>query len=197
MSGPVTPHGRCAWVPDNDPLYLDYHDTEWGVPERDSRALFEKLVLDGFQAGLSWRTILHKREAFRRAFKGFDPDTVAAFGEKDVARLLADAGIVRHRGKIEGAVGNARHWCAMRDAGEDFATYCWSFFGDAAIQNAWETHSAVPATSPQGDALSKDLKARGFSFCGPTIVYAFAQATGMVNDHLTTCPRRAPCAALA
>ncbi|WOI52777.1 DNA-3-methyladenine glycosylase I [Parvularcula sp. LCG005] len=188
---------RCPWAPDDDPLYAAYHDTDWGVPERDSRALYEKLILDGFQAGLSWRTILYKRENFRAAFEGFDPVRIAQWGEKDVTRLLGDAGIVRHRGKIEGAITNARAWCDMADAGQDFSAHLWSFVDGSPLQNNWTTTAEVPATSPEGNALSKDLKARGFKFCGPTIVYAFMQAVGMVNDHLTACPRHADCRAMA
>ena len=179
------PH-RCAWS-ENDALMSAYHDTEWGVPERDSRALWEKLMLDGFQAGLSWRTILHKREAFRKAFQGFDPKVVARFGAKDVARLLADAGIVRSRSKIEATIGNARAYLAMETAGEDFASFVWTSAGGKPIQNV----GSVPTKSALSEELSKALKKRGFKFVGPVIVYAWMQATGIVNDHTPGCFRRA------
>jgi len=184
-----TPDNRCPWCGD-DPVYVAYHDTEWGVPEYDDRALFEKLILDGFQAGLAWITILRKREAFRAAFAGFDPVKVARFGEVDVERLLGDAGIVRHRGKIEGAIKNAQAWERVM-AAEGFATFLWDFVGGTPQVNHWRTMDQVPAATPMSEALSKALKHRGFTFCGPTIVYAFAQAVGMVNDHLVTCPRHA------
>ncbi|ADM08582.1 DNA-3-methyladenine glycosylase I [Parvularcula bermudensis HTCC2503] len=189
--------GRCTWVPETDPVYVAYHDEEWGVPEWDSRALYEKLILDGFQAGLSWRTILYKRPAFREAFEGFDPERIAAWESRQVDTLLGNPGIVRHRGKIEAAIVNARAWLALEEEGAGAVAHLWSFFGGKPVQNQWAEGEDVPATSPAGTALSKDLKARGFKFCGPTIVYAFAQAVGMVNDHLTTCPRHAPVAALA
>jgi DNA-3-methyladenine glycosylase I len=188
----------CPWAPRTDALYAAYHDTEWGVPEHDDRALYEKLVLDGFQAGLSWRTILYKRDNFRTAFDGFDPERVARYGPRDVERLLGDAGIIRHRGKIEGAIRNAQLWLDMMSGGgPSFADHLWSFFGDTPRQNRWRTFDEVPATTPEGDALAKDLKKRGFKFCGPTIVYAFAQAVGMVNDHLVGCPEHGKVAALA
>ena len=181
---------RCAW-PGADPLYCAYHDTEWGVPERDSRALWEKLMLDGFQAGLAWITILRKREAFRAAFAGFDPEIVAGFGAQDVERLMQDAGIVRARAKIEATIGNARAYLAMREKGEDFATFCWGFTGGVPLANTWASREQVPAQTPLAQELSKALKARGFKFAGPVIVYAWMQAVGMVNDHLTTCYRHA------
>lgn len=184
------PPERCPWA-GRDPLYQAYHDTEWGVPERDSRALWEKLVLDGFQAGLSWITILRKRDAFRAAFADFDPVRIAAFGEPDVVRLLADAGIVRSRAKIEGAIRNARAYLAMQDKGEAFSGFVWSFVGGEPLQNAFAGIAAVPAQTPLSVALSKALKGRGFTFVGPVIVYAWMQATGLVNDHLTTCFRHA------
>ncbi len=183
---------RCAW-PGQDPLYCAYHDEEWGAPERDARALWEKLVLDGFQAGLSWITILRKREAFRQAFGAFDPEIVARFDAGDVERLMADPGIVRARAKILGAVGSARAYLAMKDRGEDFADFVWGFVDGAPIQNAWTTRDQVPAQTPLSVELSKALKARGFSFCGPVIVYAFLQATGVVNDHLQSCFRHEAC----
>ncbi len=190
-----TSSGRCPWC-GSDPLYVAYHDMEWGVPERDGRALYEKLVLDGFQAGLAWITILRKREGFRRGFADFDPAVIAGWGEAEVARLLADPAIVRHRGKIAGAIGNARAWIAVEEA-EGFAPFLWSFVDGAPVQNAWTRDDPVPAETPTSRRLSKALQARGFRFCGPTIVYAFMQATGMVNDHLVTCPRHAEVGRLA
>jgi len=175
---------RCRWVSD-DPLYIDYHDREWGVPEHDDRALWEKLILDGFQAGLSWITILRKRDAFRRAFAGFDPQRVARFSARDVARLMADTGIVRNRAKIEATIGNARAFLEM----PQFAKLCWSFVGDKPKQNRFGPRSKIPAATDESRALSKALVERGFRFVGPTIVYAWMQACGLVNDHLTTCFR--------
>jgi len=177
---------RCGWVGD-DPIYLTYHDTEWGVPEWDSRALWEKLVLDGFQAGLSWLTILRKRENFRRAFQGFDPNIIARWGEGDVQRCLSDTGIIRHRGKIEATIGNTRAWQAI-EAEQGFDRYLWDHVGGRPVQNRWQSLAEVPTETEISRAISKDLKKRGFKFCGPTIVYAFMQAVGMVNDHLVTCP---------
>ncbi len=172
-----------------DPLYEAYHDTEWGAPERDPRALWEKLVLDGFQAGLSWITILRKRDAFRSAFAGFDPEKVACFGEPDRARLLADAAIVRSPAKIDAAIRGARIYLDMQERGEDFSALLWSFVGGEPIQNHWTRDTGVPAKTAEAEAMSKALKAKGFNFVGPVIVYAFMQATGMVNDHLTSCFR--------
>jgi DNA-3-methyladenine glycosylase I len=180
---------RCEWA-EHDPLLRAYHDEEWGVPERDSRALWETLVLDGFQAGLSWITILRKREAFRQAFRGFDPAVVAQFDATDVARLLADPGIVRSRAKIEAAIGNARAYLAMTAAGEDFATFVWSLAGGAPVDNPWQNVGEIPAKTPRSEAISAALKQRGFKFVGPVIVYAWMQATGMVNDHVAGCFRR-------
>ncbi|MEM0937279.1 MAG: DNA-3-methyladenine glycosylase I [Pseudomonadota bacterium] len=185
---------RCGWV-GPDPIYVAYHDTEWGVPEYDSRALFEKLMLDGFQAGLSWLTILKKRDGFRAAFAGFEPEVIAGWGAAEVERLLGDAGIVRHRGKIEATIGNARAWCAI-EAGEGFDSYLWGRVGGKPIQNAWARLADVPAETPLSRQISKDLKAEGFRFVGPTIVYAFMQAVGMVNDHTTYCYRYDEVAAL-
>ncbi|HZT43885.1 MAG TPA: DNA-3-methyladenine glycosylase I [Chthonomonadaceae bacterium] len=179
---------RCSWA-ENDPLLRAYHDEEWGVPERDSRALWEKLMLDGFQAGLSWITILRKREAFRRAFQGFQPEIVAEFGEADVTRLLADPGIVRSRAKIEATIANARAYLAMADAGEDFSTFVWGLAGGAPIQNAWQSAGDIPAKTPLSEEISAALKKRGFTFVGPVIVYAWMQATGIVNDHVLDCFR--------
>ena len=187
---------RCTWAGE-DPLYRAYHDGEWGVPEYDSRALWEKLVLDGFQAGLAWITILRKREAFRLAFEGFDPERVAQFGEADVARLLADAGIVRSRQKVEATISNARAYLRMRDAGEDFSLFCWDVVDGAPVQNRWSGRGDVPAETEDSLRLSKLLKQRGFKFVGPVIVYAWMQATGMVSDHVTTCFRHAEVSALS
>ncbi|MFT6451150.1 MAG: DNA-3-methyladenine glycosylase I [Halocynthiibacter sp.] len=186
---------RCGWV-GNETIYRDYHDHEWGVPEWDSRALWEKLILDGFQAGLSWITILKKRESFREAFAGFDPNIVAEWGEADVLRLLDNPGIVRHRGKIEATIGNAKAWQNI-EAREGFDKWLWAYVDGAPLQNAPKTKSDVPAKTPLSEQISKDLKREGFKFCGPTIVYAFMQAVGMVNDHLLTCPSCAPTKALA
>ena len=183
---------RCPW-PGTDPLYVKYHDEEWGVPEWDDRALFEKLILDGFQAGLSWITILRKRDAFRRAFDGFDPEKIARYGERDFARLMADPGIVRNGAKVQAAPALARVWLDIQGE-RGFASYAWGFFDGRPLAHPRRTMADVPATSPQADALSKDLKARGAKFVGPTIVYAFAQAVGMVNDHLVACHRCAACA---
>ena len=187
--------GRCDWV-GTEPIYLDYHDTEWGVPEWDSRALWEKLVLDGFQAGLSWITILRKRDSFRAAFAGFDPEVIAGWGEAEVARLLADPGIVRHRGKIEATIGNARAYLALSGT-RSFAAYLWDHVDGVPLQNRFEVQTQVPPSTPLSERISKDLKRQGFRFCGPTIVYAFLEATGLVNDHLVTCPCHDLCAAKA
>ncbi|MCR9128678.1 MAG: DNA-3-methyladenine glycosylase I [Alphaproteobacteria bacterium] len=187
---------RCPWC-GTDPLYVAYHDTEWGVPEYDARALWEKLVLDGFQAGLAWITILRKRENFRSAFDGFQPETIARYGETDIQRCLSDAGIVRSRAKIEATIGNARAYLAMAEAGIDFSEYLWGFVDGVPVQNRFASMAEVPTDTPVSKALSKDLKLRGFKFCGPVIVYAFMQATGLVNDHLTGCPRHEEVKALA
>lgn len=186
---------RCDWC-GSDPIYVDYHDTEWGVPEYDGRALWEKLILDGFQAGLSWITILKKRDNFREAFEGFDPERVARFTDADVERLLGNAGIIRSRSKIVATIGNARAYLEMEERGEAFAPFLWSFVDGAPVQNRFETMAEVPTDTPASHAMSKALKKRGFKFCGPVIVYAFMQATGLVNDHLTRCPRHAPVKAL-
>jgi DNA-3-methyladenine glycosylase I len=184
---------RCGWRGmAGDPFYEAYHDTEWGVPEYDSRALWEKLVLDGFQAGLAWITILRKRDAFRAAFDNFDPERIARYGEADRARLMADAGIIRSNSKIDAAIGSAKIYLAMRDAGEDFSAFCWGFTGGKPIQNDWSADDAVPAQTPLAVEVAKALKAKGFKFVGPVIVYAWMQAVGMVNDHQTTCFRHAP-----
>ena len=180
---------RCPWC-GTDPLYVAYHDTEWGVPERDGRALWEKLVLDGFQAGLSWITILRKRDAFREEFDGFDPERVARWDAARIDRALQNPGIIRHRGKIESAVKGARLFLEI-ESREGFAPFLWSFVGGQPIQNHFAGMAEVPAATPESTAMSKALKQRGFAFCGPVITYAFMQATGMVNDHLTTCHRHA------
>lgn len=187
---------RCPWC-GTDPLYVDYHDTEWGVPEYDARALWEKLILDGFQAGLAWITILRKRDNFRAAFDGFEPEIIARYGEADVQRRLEDAGIVRSRAKIEATIGNARAYLDMAASGIDFSDYLWNFVDGEPVQNRFATMAEVPAETPVSKAVSKDLKARGFKFCGPVIVYAFMQATGLVNDHLVGCPRHKQVKAMA
>ena len=189
MSESHEPAGRCAWASPKEPLYVAYHDEEWGVPEYDPRALWEKLVLDGFQAGLSWITILKKREAFRAAFAHFDPEAVARFGAADRARLMADAGIVRSNAKIDAAIAGARIYLDMQQRGEDLSAFLWAFTGGKPIQNGFTHISQVPAQTPVALEMAKALKAKGFKFCGPVIVYAFMQATGMVNDHLTFCFR--------
>nr|WP_309503269.1 DNA-3-methyladenine glycosylase I [uncultured Roseovarius sp.] len=185
---------RCDWV-GHEAIYMAYHDTEWGVPEYDSRALWEKLILDGFQAGLSWITILKKRDNFRAAFAGFDPDVIALWGEPEVNRLLADPGIIRHRGKIEATIKNARAWQRI-EAEQGFDNYLWGYVDGVPLQNTWASMADVPAHTPLSSAISKDLKKRGFTFCGPTIVYAFMQACGLVNDHLVTCHRHGEVAKL-
>lgn len=183
---------RCGW-PGDDPLYVAYHDTEWGVPEYDSRALWEKLILDGFQAGLSWITILRKRENFREAFAGFDPNVVAGWGEPEVTRLLQNPGIIRHRGKIEATITNARAWQEI-EAQQGFDRFLWEYVGGKPIQNAWASQQEVPTQTALSEQISKDLKKAGFRFCGPTIVYAFMEAVGMVNDHIVSCHRHGPVA---
>ena len=187
---------RCAWC-GTDPLYVAYHDEEWGVPEHDARALWEKLVLDGFQAGLAWITILRKRDAFRAAFNNFDPEKVARYGDKDRARLMADAGIIRSNAKIDAAISGARVYLDMRDRGEDFSQFLWSIVGGEPVQNTWDDPSQVPAQTPLAAEMAKQLKAKGFKFCGPVIVYAFMQATGMVNDHVVSCFRHEECRRMA
>jgi DNA-3-methyladenine glycosylase I len=187
---------RCAW-PGQDPLYVAYHDTEWGVPEYDDRALYEKLVLDGFQAGLSWIIILRKRENFRRAFDGFVPEKIARYTPKKVERLMADAGIVRNRMKIEGTILSARAWLDAMEQGPGFSKLLWDFVDGRPQINRLRSPKQIPAESEISRKISKELARRGFKFCGPTIVYAFMQAVGMVNDHLVTCHRHAACAALA
>jgi DNA-3-methyladenine glycosylase I len=179
---------RCVWT-GTDPLMIAYHDTEWGVPLRDDGKLFEFLVLEGMQAGLSWSTVLRKRENFRAAFCGFDPAMVATFGSRDMDRLLSDAGIIRNRQKIEAAISNARSFLAVQKQFGSFSQYIWRFTGGKPIRHHFKHDSEIPATSPESDQISKDLKQRGFKFVGSTIVYAHMQATGMVNDHLVGCFR--------
>jgi DNA-3-methyladenine glycosylase I len=189
---------RCPWPGDKDPLYIAYHDGEWGVPEYDARALYEKLVLDGFQAGLSWITILRKRENFRKAFHNFAPEKIARYGAKDMDRLLKNEGIVRSRAKIEAAVKGAKLWLEIEEKEPGgFRELIWKHVGGQPQQNRFKSGSQVPAQTEMSEGLAKELKQRGFNFCGPVIVYAFAQAVGMVNDHLTTCFRHEDCAKLA
>ena len=185
---------RCWW-PGKDALYQSYHDDEWGVPEYDSCALYEKLVLDGFQAGLSWITILRKRENFRKAFHQFEPQKIARYGAKDIDRLLQNDGIVRSRAKIEAAIKGAKLWLEIEDREPGgFRDLIWKHVDGKPVTNRFKTRGDVPAQTDMSVGLAKELKQRGFNFCGPVIVYAFAQATGMVNDHLTTCFRHAECA---
>jgi DNA-3-methyladenine glycosylase I len=187
---------RCSW-PGSDPLYVAYHDEEWGVPEYDDRALYEKLVLDGFQAGLSWITILRKRENFRKAFHGFDPARIARYGARDVERLLKNEGIIRSRAKIEAAIKGAKLWLdIMEKEPGGFRDLIWKHVDGAPKVNSFKSIKQVPAKTKMSEALSKELKQRGFNFCGPVIVYAFAQAVGMVNDHIVTCHRHAACSKL-
>lgn len=180
---------RCEWA--KGTLEVRYHDEEWGVPVHDDTRLFEFLVLEGAQAGLSWSTILRKREAYRKAFDGFDPEKVARYGARDIRRLLANEGVVRNRAKVEAAVANARAFLAVRREHGTFDAYLWRFVGREPVQNAWRSPHDVPAETEASRAMSRDLKSRGFSFVGPTICYAFMQATGMVNDHTVRCFRRA------
>jgi len=182
---------RCRWA-GSDPLYCRYHDEEWGVPQRDPRLLWETLMLEGFQAGLSWITILRRREAFRVAFAGFDPERVARFGEADIARLLADSAIIRSRAKIEATIGGARAWLAMREAGEEFGGFLWSFVGGEPVVGGWRHESELAAETELSRRLSRVLKQRGFKFVGPVITYAFLQAAGLVDDHVATCFRARP-----
>ncbi|MEM9781543.1 MAG: DNA-3-methyladenine glycosylase I [Pseudomonadota bacterium] len=192
-NGPQDETGRCLWC-GTAPDYVAYHDTEWGRPEADPRALWEKLILDGFQAGLAWITILRKRDAFRAAFADFQPEVVARFGPADIDRLLADPGIVRSRSKIEATIGNARAYLAVHER-TGFDRFLWDVVDGRPRQNAFTSMAEVPARTPESEALSKALKAAGFKFCGPVIVYAFMQACGLVNDHVIGCPAREACAA--
>jgi DNA-3-methyladenine glycosylase I len=179
----------CGWAPVSDRIYRDYHDTEWGVPERDPRALWEKLQLDGMQAGLSWITILRKRESIREEFDQFDPERLARWTPKRAAKAMENPGIIRSPKKIDAVIGNAQVYLAMRDSGEDFSEYCWGWVGGKTVHGQWENFRQAPTFTEWSAAMSKDLKKRGFRFVGPTIVYAWAQAVGMVNDHELSCPR--------
>jgi DNA-3-methyladenine glycosylase I len=185
---------RCPW-PKDDALYIGYHDKEWGVPEYDDRALYEKLVLDGFQAGLSWITILRKREHFREVFDGFDPAKIVHYGPEKVEALMGDAGIIRNRSKIEGTIAGARQWLKIEEK-QGFSRYLWDYIDGRPLQGSLRSMGEVQAETPLSQRISKDLRARGFKFVGPTIVYAFMQAVGMTNDHLVTCYRHAECAEL-
>jgi DNA-3-methyladenine glycosylase I len=186
-------HSRCAWASEKEPLLVAYHDEEWGVPERDDEKLLAKLILDGAQAGLSWITILRKREGYLKAFRNFDPEKVARFGTRDIERLMKNEGIVRNRMKIESAIGNARAYLKMKEAGENFNEFIWQFTDGRTKQNRFKSTKELPASTKESEAMSKELKAKGFSFVGPTIVYAFMQAIGMVNDHTLDCFRHKEC----
>ncbi|HLV77746.1 MAG TPA: DNA-3-methyladenine glycosylase I [Marinobacter sp.] len=192
---PITT-GRCPWC-GTDPLYVHYHDTVWGRPEYDDRALFEKLCLDGQQAGLSWITILRKQDSYRAAYAGFDPEKIVRFTEQDLAGLMANPGIVRNRLKVESVVRNARSYLALKEKGIGFAGFLWQFVGGEPVQNHWQSVDQVPAVTAESEAMSRGLKKAGFNFVGPTIVYAFMQATGMVNDHLVSCAAHRQCQELA
>ncbi|MBX9931208.1 MAG: DNA-3-methyladenine glycosylase I [Methylobacterium sp.] len=187
---------RCWWA-GLDPTYVAYHDTEWGVPERDGRALYEKLILDGFQAGLSWITILRRREGFRSAFAGFDPEAIARFTEADVARLMSDTGIIRNRAKIVGTIAGARAFLRIEESGPGFSRFLWDFVEGVPIQGTARDRAGIATETEVSRRMAKALKAEGFSFCGPVIVHAFMQAVGLVNDHLVGCHRHGACAALA
>jgi DNA-3-methyladenine glycosylase I len=191
-----TENGRCPWC-GTDPLYVHYHDTVWGRPETDDRALFEKLCLDGQQAGLSWITILRKQDSYRAAYADFDPDAIVRFTDEDRARLLANPGIIRNRLKVDSIIRNARGYLALRDRGIGFSDFLWQFVDHRPIQNQWQHFEQVPVTTAESEAMSKALKKAGFNFVGPTIVYAFMQATGMVNDHLVSCHCHDACRKLA
>ena len=188
---------RCPWPRRDNPLYVHYHDTEWGVPEHDDRALFEKLILDGAQAGLSWETILNKRENYRRAFDGFDIGTVAKYGQRKINSLLADPGIVRNKAKVNSAVTNARAFLELQAREGSFDRWLWAFVDGKPVQNAFKTTREIPAAPPLAVTVSKELKRLGFKFVGPTIVYAYMQAIGVVNDHIVDCFRYEACAKLA
>jgi DNA-3-methyladenine glycosylase I len=186
---------RCPW-PGTDPLYLAYHDEEWGVPEHDDRALYEKLMLDGFQAGLSWITVLRKREAFRAAFDNFDPEKIARYDRRKIDSLMKNSGIIRNRAKIAGTIASSRAWLKIQE-GEGFSNYLWDFVDGKSVQNSFRDVTEIPAQTPLSVRIAKDLKSQGFTFCGPTVVYAFCQAIGMVNDHLVSCWRHEECGACA
>ncbi|MGQ9424990.1 DNA-3-methyladenine glycosylase I [Gilvimarinus sp. F26214L] len=187
---------RCGWC-HGDALYITYHDTEWGRPLFDDRTLFEFLLLEGAQAGLSWITVLRKREAYRQAFDNFDPEKIARYTDENIAALLENSGIIRNRRKIESAIRNARAYLDLREGGTRFSDFLWQFVDGVPVQNRWRSLDQVPASTPVSDALSKELKRKGFSFVGTTICYAHMQATGMVNDHLISCPSHNECAAAA
>ena len=195
MVGHMKEIQRCAW-PGADSQYLAYHDTEWGVPEYDGRALYEKLVLDGFQAGLSWITILRKRDNFRKAFHGFDPGRIARYGARDIDRLLKNDGIIRSRAKIEAAIKGARLWLDIEQEPGGFRDFIWKHVQGKPMINRFKSRDQIPAQNEMSEDLARDLKQRGFSFCGPVISYAFAQAVGMVNDHVTSCFRHQECTRL-
>ncbi|MGI9383103.1 MAG: DNA-3-methyladenine glycosylase I [Methyloligellaceae bacterium] len=195
MTGRVKQSARCAWA-GPEPIYVAYHDEEWGVPKADDRALFEKLLLEGFQAGLPWITILRKRAHFREVFDGFDPEKIVAYGPKKIEALMADPGIVRNRAKIEAAVSNARAYLDMRET-RSLAATLWDFVDGQPVQNRFRGMDDIPAETPASKAMAKALKGHGFRFCGPTTVYAFMQSVGMVNDHVVSCPRHKACAGLA
>ena len=186
---------RCGWA-GPEQIYIDYHDTEWGVPEYDSRALWEKLILDGFQAGLSWIMILKKRDNFRAAFAGFDPNIIASWGDDEIATLLQNAGIIRHRGKIAATITNAQAWQRIETA-RGFDNFLWDYVNGYPLQATLDDRSAMPTQSALSLQISKDLKKAGFKFCGPTIVYAFMEACGLINNHTTNCPRHEPCRDMA
>jgi len=186
----MTEKAHCPWAPMDDPVYRRYHDEEWGVPEYDDRALFEKLILDGFQAGLSWRTILYKRDNFRKAFDGFNPEKIARYTPKKIERLMNDAGIIRSKTKIDAAIGNAQAFLEIMEAEpEGFSGLLWEFVGGEPLVNRVKSIKDIKPKTRESEAMAKELKARGFKFCGPVIVYAFMQAVGMVNDHEIACPR--------
>ncbi len=186
----MPPPNSCAWAPIDDELYRHYHDTEWGVPIYDDQLLFEKLILDGFQAGLSWRTILYKREGFRKAFNNFDPAKIARYSDKKIQRLLEDKNIIRSKTKINATIGNAKIWLDIMKEGEgSFSNFLWDFVDGKPIVGEWHDYKDSPTQSPESEAMSKALKKLGFKFCGPVIVYAFMQAVGMINDHEISCPR--------
>jgi len=197
MSTPPDGRSRCGWVQGGNDLYYRYHDQEWGVPVTDDRTQFEFLILEGAQAGLSWSTVLNRREGYRQAFAGFDPQKVARFNARSVQRLLQDPGIIRNRLKIDAAIGNARAFLQVQEQFGSFCSYIWDFVGGRPRQNRWPAMAAMPATSPDSDRLSADLKKRGFKFVGSTIIYAHMQATGLVNDHEAGCFRQSQCARLA
>lgn len=188
----MTPMTRCPWANPKNPLYIKYHDEEWGVPVHDDRQIFEFLVLESFQAGLSWEIVLNKREGFRKAFDGFDPAKVAKYTEKRILKLKEDASIIRNEAKIRAAVNNAQRFLEVQEEFGSFERYIWGFIGGRPIVNSWKALSDLPARTPLSDTISADLKRRGFKFLGSTVVYAHMQATGMVDDHLVTCFRRAP-----